>query len=63
MKDVLTKIGRFIAGEDALGWLSIFLEDAARYNEQEGQFKVAELARSASDALYEAMVRSDDHDN
>lgn len=63
MKEVLTKIGRFVAGEDAIGWLSIFLEDAARYNEQEGHFEMAEMARSASNALYEVMVRSDDYDN
>jgi hypothetical protein len=59
---ILTKIGWFIADEDVLGWLSIFLEDAARYNENEELFEVAKLARSVSDTMHEA-IEEGNHDN
>lgn len=59
---ILTKIGWFIAEEGVLGWLSIFLEDAARYNENEELFEVAKLARSVSDAMHEAIEEAN-HDN
>lgn len=43
------------------------LEDAVRYNENKGLFDVAEIARSVSDALSDAVFEEieevDNHDN
>lgn len=67
MKKVSTRIGSIIASDKALVWLSVLLEDAVRYNGRKGLFNVAEVARSVSDALSDAVIEEieevDNHDN
>ena len=67
MKKVSTMIGTITASDEVLDWLSILLEDAVRYNENKGLFGVAEIARSVSDSLFDAVFGEieevDNHDN
>lgn len=67
MKKVSTRIGTITASDEVLDWLSVLLEDAVRYNENKGLSDVAEIARSVSDALSDAVFEEieevDNHDN
>lgn len=67
MKKVSTRIGTITASDKALFWLSALLDDAVRYNDRKGLSDVAEIARSVSNALYDAMSEEieevDNHDN
>lgn len=67
MKKVSTRIGTIAASDKALVWLSVLLDDAVRYNGRKGLFDVVEIARSVSDALFDAVSEEieevDNHDN
>lgn len=67
MKKVSTWIGTITASDKVLVWLSALLNDVARYNRRKGLFDVAEIARSVSDSLLDAVPEEieevDNHDN
>lgn len=67
MKKVSTRIGTITANDKAMVWLSVLLDDAVRYNGRKGLFDVVEIARSVSDALFDAVSEEieevDNHDN
>lgn len=67
MKKVSTRIGTITASDKVLVWLSVLLDDAVRYNGRKGLFDLAEIARSVSDALFDAVSEEieevDNHDN
>lgn len=63
MKKVSTRIGTITASDKALFYLSVLLDDAARYNARKGLFDIAWIARSVSDAMSEEIEEVDNDDN